>query len=236
MRNELSQPSTIIEWKRKRFRLRLLRHHLPLLVLSVIVVAALYFTRPFKDVVTRASFATAYPALALLCATLLIGPWAIVRKRKNPLSSDLRRDIGIWAGILGILHSAIGQCVHLRGRPWLYYVYAARERHNFPLRHDLFGLANYTGAVSALLLIALLATSNDYSLRALGTPQWKKLQRWNYAVFALAAIHSFAYQGVEKQHLPFVATVAICVASTLALQITGFTMRRSQTNLAPIRR
>ena len=232
----MSQPSTIIEWKRRRFRLRLLKHHLVLLVLSVSVIAALYFTRPYKDGVTRASFATAYPALALLCATLLIGPWAIVRKRKNPLSSDLRRDIGIWAGILGILHSAVGQCVHLRGRPWLYYVYAAKEHHDFPLRHDLFGLANYTGAVSALLLIMLLATSNDYSLRALGTPQWKQLQRWNYAVFALAAVHSFAYQGVEKQHLSFVVTVAVCTAITLALQVAGFAKRRSQTNLAPIRR
>jgi sulfoxide reductase heme-binding subunit YedZ len=232
----LSQPSTIVEWKQKRFRLRLFKHHLPLLVLSSVVIAALYFTRPFKDVVTRASFATAYPALALLCGTLLIGPWAVVRGRKNPLSSDLRRDMGIWAGILGILHSAIGQCVHLRGRPWLYYVYAAKEHHSFPLRHDLFGAANYTGAVSALLLIMLLATSNDYFLRVLGTLQWKQLQRWNYAVFVLAAIHSFAFQGVEKQHRPFVATVAVCIAITLALQLAGFVMRRSQANLASIRR
>jgi methionine sulfoxide reductase heme-binding subunit len=224
----LSLPSVLFEWKQKRLRLRLLRHHLPLLVLSVVAIAALYFTRPYKDVVSRASFATAYPALALLTATLLVGPWNLVRKRLNPVSSDLRRDLGIWAGILGILHSAIGQCVHLRGRPWLYYVYGAKERHSFPLRHDLFGLANYTGAVSVLVLIALLATSNDYSLRALGTPRWKQLQRWNYAVFALAGVHSFAYLGIEKQHLPFVATVVLCGALTLALQFAGIASRRSQ--------
>ncbi|HEV2485378.1 MAG TPA: hypothetical protein VGT08_07585 [Terracidiphilus sp.] len=210
--------------------MRLLRHHLPLLVLSVIGVATLYFTRPYKDVVNRASFATAYPALAMLAATLLVGPWNLVQKRQNPISSDLRRDLGIWAGTLGILHSAIGQCVHLRGRPWLYYVYGPKEHHGFPLRHDLFGLANYSGAVSVLVLIALLATSNDYSLRALGSPRWKQLQRWNYAAFALAAVHSFAYQGVEKQHLPFVATVAICVAITLVLQVAGIARRRSQVN------
>jgi sulfoxide reductase heme-binding subunit YedZ len=138
--------------------------------------------------------------------------------------------MGIWAGILGILHSAIGQCVHLRGRPWLYYVYGPKEHHSFPLRHDLFGLANYTGAVSALVLIALLATSNDFSLRALGSPRWKQLQRWNYAVFALAAVHSFAYQGVEKQHLPFVGTAAICVAITVALQVAGIARRRMNVN------
>ncbi len=212
----------------KRLRLRLSRHHLPLLLLSFVSVAALYATRPYKDILSRASFATAYPALVLLAATLLIGPWNLIRKRPNPVSADLRRDLGIWAGVLGIVHTAVGQFVHLRGRPWLYYVYGPQEHHHsFPVRHDLFGLANYTGAVSVLLLIALLATSNDYSLRALGTPGWKKMQRWNYAVFALAAVHAFAYQGIEKQKASFVATVAACVVITLALQSLGIARRRS---------
>lgn len=216
--------------KQRRLRQRLLRHHLPLLILSFSAVAALYITRPYKDVVSKASFATAYPALALLSVSLMVGPWNLVRKRQNPVSSDLRRDIGIWAGILGIVHAVIGQCVHLRGRPWLYYIYSAKDHRRFPLRHDLFGLANYTGAVSTLLLIALLATSNDYFLRALGTPRWKQLQRWNYAVFALAAIHSFAYQGVEKQHLGFVVTVALCITLAAGLQLAGAGMRRFRAN------
>ncbi len=222
--------TTLFRMKQRRLRLRLLQHHLPLFVISLVGAAALYYTRPYKDVVSRASFATAYPALVLLSATLLVGPWRLLRKQRNPVSNDLRRDLGIWAGIVGVLHSAVGQCVHLRGRPWLYYIYAPKEHHSFPLRHDLFGLANYTGATSALVLIALLAMSNDFSLRALGTPRWKQLQRWNYAVFALAAVHSFAYQGVEKQHLPFVTTVAICVAVTLVLQVAGIVSRRSQVN------
>jgi sulfoxide reductase heme-binding subunit YedZ len=203
------------------------KHHLPLFSLSAISVVALYFTRPDADVLSRASFATAYPALGLLAATLLIGPWNLLRKLHNPLSSDLRRDIGIWAGILGVLHSVIGQNVHLRGRPWLYYVYAAKEHQTFPLRHDLFGLANYTGAISCLLLILLLATSNDYSLRALGAQGWKQFQRWNYAVFALAAIHSVAYLAIEKQKLPFVAMVSICLAGAVVIQAAGILRRRS---------
>lgn len=183
----------------------------------------------------KASFATAYPALALLAATLLVGPWNVLRRRQNPVSSDLRRDVGIWAGMVGVLHSAIGQCVHLRGRPWLYYVYGPWEhRHRFPLRHDLFGLANYTGAAAVLALIALLATSNDYALRALGTPRWKQLQRWNYAVFALTAVHAFSYQGIEKQRLPFVATVAVCVAMAAAMQTAGWISRRRSRVAAPV--
>jgi len=214
----------------RRMRRRLLRHHVPLLLLSAASIAALYFTRDYKDVITRASFATAYPALALLAATLLIGPWNLLRKQTNPISSDLRRDIGIWGGILGIGHTVIGQCVHLRGRPWLYYIYGPQEHHHaFPLRHDLFGFANYTGAFSVLLLAALVSTSNDWSLRKLHTQGWKKLQRWNYAVYALAAAHSFAYQGVEKQRVPFVVTVAVCVAIAIAFQIAGIVMKRRAT-------
>jgi len=210
-------------WNR-RLQSRLLRHHLPLFVLSFACVAALYSTRPYADVISRASFATAYPALALLAATLLIGPWNVLRRKPNPVSSDLRRDLGIWAGILGVLHAAVGQFVHLSGRPWLYYVYGPGEHHH-GMRHDLFGLANYTGALGALLLAMLFATSNDLSLRRLGTRKWKQLQRWNYAVFALVAVHSFAFQGVEKQKQLWVVTVAFCVAAALSLQIAGVVRR-----------
>ncbi|HTM15376.1 MAG TPA: hypothetical protein VL135_00660 [Terracidiphilus sp.] len=212
---------------RGRLLPRIWRHHLPLLLLSFVSVAVLYQTRPYPDILSRASFATAYPALALLAATLLIGPWNVLRRTANPVSSDLRRDIGIWAGMLGILHAGVGQFVHLRGRPWLYYVYGPGEKHH-GMRHDLFGLANYTGALGTLLLIILLATSNDLSLRRFGTHTWKQLQRWNYAVFALVAVHSFAFQGVETQKVQWVITAAACVIAALALQIAGIVRQTAQ--------
>lgn len=222
--------------RRKRLSSRLWRHHLPLLLFSFISVALLFSTRPYKDVISRASFATAYPAIVLLAATLLIGPWNWLRKNPNPVSSDLRRDLGIWAGILSVVHTAVGQCVHLRGRPWLYYVYSPTEHHHvFPVRHDAFGFANFTGALGALLVIVLLATSNDYSLRKLGTREWKKLQRWNYGLFALAGAHALLYQeGVEKQTAGFVIVVVMCIAITAGLQTTVFLRRRQERS--PLRR
>ncbi len=165
--------------------------------------------------------------MVLLSATLLTGPWNLLRRRRNPVSSDLRRDVGIWAGILSVVHTAVGQNVHLRGRPWLYYVYSAEEHQSFPIRHDLFGMSNYTGAFSILVVAALLATSNDYALRKLGTPGWKSLQRWNYGAFALAAMHAVGYQVTEKQNLPFVLTVTACIGVTLALQGAGVWRRRA---------
>ncbi|HEY1575937.1 MAG TPA: ferric reductase-like transmembrane domain-containing protein [Terracidiphilus sp.] len=212
---------------RSRLLPRIWRHHVPLLLLSFVWVAVLYQTRPYTDVLSRASFATAYPALALLAVTLLIGPWNLLRRKANPVSSDLRRDIGIWAGILGILHAGVGQFVHLRGRPWLYYMYGPTEHHH-GMRHDLFGLANYTGALGVLLLALLFATSNDWSLKRLGARRWKQLQRWNYAVFALVAVHSFAFQRVETQKVQWVITVTVCVGAAVALQIAGYERRSTR--------
>lgn len=210
--------------RRSRLAQRIWKHHLPLCGLVLASVASLYFTRPYPDVISRASFATAYPALALLAATLLIGPMNLLREKSNPVSSDLRRDVGIWAGVVSMVHAGVGQCVHLRGRPWLYYVYGPTEHHH-GMRHDLFGLANYTGAVGTLVVIALIATSNDWSLRRLGRAQWKKLQRWNYAVFGLVAVHAFAFQGVETQKVQWVTVAVVCVAVALVMQCAGAVRR-----------
>src|SRR5258708_1253846 len=108
MRAGLPLPSLQLQ----RLRRRLVRHHLPFAAASLAAVALLYSPRPYPDVLSRASFATAYPALALLAATLLVGPWNLIRKQRNPVSSDFRRDLGIWAGILSVVHAATGQFVH----------------------------------------------------------------------------------------------------------------------------
>ena len=168
-----------------RLKSRLWRHHLPLAIMSVTTLGLLYFSRSYADVITRLSFSTAWPALVLLTTTLIIGPWRLLTGKPAILSLDLRRDIGIWAGIVGVAHAIVGQCVHLRGRPWLYYVYEKTGDHLMPLRHDIFGLSNFTGLFAALIVLGLLATSNDAALRKLGRPGWKSLQRWNYACFAL---------------------------------------------------
>ena len=117
----------------------------------------------------------------------------------------------------------------MRGRPWLYYIYGPREVHAFPLRHDLFGFSNYTGLCSALLLLLLLATSNDYSLRVLGTPRWKKIQRWNYFAFAFGGTHALGYQAIEKQKILFVTVVLASILITVVLQTIGYARRRRTT-------
>jgi sulfoxide reductase heme-binding subunit YedZ len=216
----------LAKMKTQRMQMRIYRHHAPLCLLASASITALYVTRPYRDVITKLSFATAYPALILLAATLLIGPWNILRKQRTPVSSDLRCDIGIWAGILGLVHAAVGQCVHLRGRPWLYYIYEHRKDGPAGLRHDLFGFNNFTGLAATIVLIVLFATSNDWYLRWVGTQKWKSIQRWNYACFALTGAHTLGYQIMERQKAPFMVTAVICVQLTIIFQLFGFVLCR----------
>ncbi len=179
-----------------------------------------------RDLVSHISIATAYPALVLTSAALLLGPWQVLRRRHNPVSSDLRRDLGIWAGIMALVHTVVGLNVHLRGRPWLYFVDEHRR-----VRHDLFGFGNDTGLIAALLFLMLLAISNDLSLRRLGTRKWKSLQRWTYAAAALTILHAVAYQQVEKRQAAYQVAVWGITATLAVVQLAGW-MRVRRAGLA----
>ena len=177
------------------------------------------------DVISRLSIATAYPALFLTAAAVSIGPWNVLLGQTNPVSFDLRRDFGIWAGITALLHTGIGLNVHLRGRPWLYFI---DQRHQ--VRYDLFGIGNDTGLLAALLFLLLLAISNDLSLRRLGTRTWKSLQRWTYMAVALTLMHAVAYQFVEKRQAAYRALLWATIAMTAVLQAAGWWRTKRKLN------
>jgi sulfoxide reductase heme-binding subunit YedZ len=150
--------------------------------MAIAITGLAYAATPPPDLRHRLSMATAYAGLIFLAISLWIGPWNVLRRRPNPVSFDLRRDIGIWTGILAILHTVIGLIVHLRGRMWMYFF---RSLHPLKLQNTQFGFANLVGLGAALLFLMLLVISNDISLRALGIRRWKALQRWTYAAFGV---------------------------------------------------
>lgn len=193
------------------------------LTVSSLVVAYALFHR--ARAVQRVSLASAYVALALLGTSLILGPLNVLRDRANPVSYGLRRDIGIWAAIVGLAHVVAGIQVHLAGRPWLYFVYDCTEPHRLPLRHDIFGLANYSGLVATLLLALLLALSNDRALRKLGTPRWKRIQRYNYLCFAMVAIHAAAFQIIETRWWPLIGLCGLMISASASLQVAGYRHR-----------
>ena len=169
-----------------------------------------------RDLISHISIATAYPALFLTTVAVFLGPWNVLRGHANPVSFDLRRDIGIWAGVMALLHTAVGLNVHLRGRMWLYFV----DQHH-RIRHDWFGFGNDTGVVAALLFLLLLAISNDLSIRSLGTRRWKSLQRWTYAAVILTILHAIAYQHVEERRGAYEVLLAGTTLAIAIFQLAG---------------
>jgi methionine sulfoxide reductase heme-binding subunit len=202
-----------------------LTYHILLSVGSVGLTVLFMRLFPERDLVSGLSIGTAYAALFITTVTLLLGPFNVLRKKANPVSFDLRRDFGIWAGIAALVHTAVGLNVHLRGKMWLYFVDTSHR-----LRKDVFGFGNYTGAVAALLFILLLALSNDVSLRKLGVNRWKLLQRWAYVALLLTVAHSIAYQHIETRSVPFRVVLYVLVGTMLSLQIMA-TIKYRQTEL-----
>jgi sulfoxide reductase heme-binding subunit YedZ len=167
--------------------------------------------------------ASAYSALAFLVASLCLGPWNVLTSRPNPVSFDLRRDTGVWAGLIALFHTGVGLTVHLRGRMWMYFL---KGLHPPRLQTTQFGFANYSGLIAALLLLALLVVSNDVSLRRLGIKRWKALQRFNYFAFVLTIAHGAAYQLIEKRHFPWVLAFGIMAGVGLTGQALAFSRVR----------
>lgn len=222
-------PAKIIrlEPRSSYWRSRITRHTM---IASATIAGTAVFWELFsirRDLIARLSIATAYPALFLTAAVMSVGPGNVLTGRTNPVSFDLRRDLGIWAAIMALLHTGIGLNVHLRGRPWLYFV----DHHR--VRHDVFGIGNDAGLLAALLFLLLLSISNDLSLRRLGSRTWKSLQRWTYGATTLTLLHAVAYQFVEKRLVAYECVLWATVVTTAVLQLAGWRMTRRKTARRP---
>lgn len=208
------------EWRSRRV-LRL-RRHLLLLGISAGLVAIVFAVVQSDHTFQRVSMATAYASLTLLVVGLALGPANVLRGRPNPVSTHLRRDIGIWAAGLGLLHVIAGLQVHMRGRMLEYFVDPRKIGSPLPIRLDAFGAANYAGVLAGLILIVLLSLSNDFTLRQLGARRWKAFQRANYFGTALIVGHGVVYQLLEKRQPYFVVAFALLVVAALTLQLAAY--------------
>jgi sulfoxide reductase heme-binding subunit YedZ len=191
-----------------------------LLFAAVVYFVVLEATSHSRQVMYRLSMATGYASVALIAWAMLIGPWRVRGGRTAPVSTDLRRDAGIWGALLGVFHVVTGLQVHMGGHFMKYFLYLD-EKHAFPVRYDLFGFANWTGLAATVLLIMLLAISNDLSLRALGSKRWKTWQRWTYPTAVLIVAHTLAYQVPSKNHEIYIGAFVLVTAVVLWMQLDG---------------
>ncbi len=205
-----------------RFKTRT-KHHTALFMITGVLLFIFVKSIPGDDIKYLWSMGTGYVSIILLAITLLIGPMNIYAKKLNPMSTDLRRDVGIWCGLTGLAHVIVGIQVHM-GNIWLYFFKAIQDDDSYKLRSDLFGFSNYTGLLAGMLLVVLLVLSNDISLKWLRSKRWKSIQRWNYLLFALVLAHGIMYQIIEKRIVAIIILFSVIMLLPIIGQSIGFTM------------
>ena len=206
---------------------RVVRHHVPIALGATIALIVAADRVGGDTSAYRWSMATAYVSLLLLVITLSLGPLLALRTRRIPTSFDLRRDCGIWAGLVGIGHAAVGLFVHM-GDPLLYFFGTDSYPERLVLRQDAFGFANYAGLAAAGILFVLLATSSDAVLKRLGRDRWKSVQRSAYGLLVLTAVHGAVYQVLESRPWRLVLLFGGLVFAVAAAQASGVYKRRMQ--------
>jgi methionine sulfoxide reductase heme-binding subunit len=179
------------------------------------LVASRSFTQRF-------TVATGYLATILLALTLLIGPANLLLRRCNPISSYLRRDVGMWTAIFSVAHVFFGLQVHDTLGNFLNYFFAPDGR----VLTNSFGLGNWTGLAATAIVMGLLALSSDVALRKLKAGPWKWLQRLNYALFVLVIAHGFFYGVLLRTTSPFTFLFLLIVIAVLVGQALGIWLWR----------
>jgi sulfoxide reductase heme-binding subunit YedZ len=176
-----------------------------------------------RSFVRRLTTATGYVALALLALTLLIGPANLLLRRRNPVSSYLRRDVGAWTALFSAVHVVVSLEVHGSGqiRDFLDFFVPGGS----PLTNS-FGWGNWTGLAALVIVAGLLALSSDAALRRLRAKNWKRLQRLNYVLFALVIVHAFFYGALLRETSPYTILLGLIVIAVAVGQGVGIRLFR----------
>jgi sulfoxide reductase heme-binding subunit YedZ len=197
---------------------------------AILVLTRRYLPYAYLDYLLVIS--CGYLCLFYIGLTLCIGAFKLLRQRRVPVNVDLRRDIGIWAGITGLIHVVLAFGTRYSGEILPYFFYPDSFR---PLL-TRFGIANDFGLAATIVLILLLVTSNDWSLRKLKGKRWKSLQRLNYLLVALALLHTFLYQDISRREFAFTNITLVLTMVVLLIQALGFVLYRSQGERRMLRR
>lgn len=187
----------------------------------------LSFEFPSRFSMAQWTDATGYVATVFLALTLLMGPANLLLRRRIAVSTYLTRDIGTWAAMLSVLHVVFGLQLHGGGGA----NDAISDILNYFVRDgslliNSFGWANWTGLAALVIVVGLFALSNDRSLRELKARRWKNLQRLNYALFALVALHAFFYGALLRATSAFSLVMIGTAITVLVGQAAGIWLWR----------
>ncbi len=205
-------------------------HHLVLACLTVVSLSAAIVYGPAAQALDRFSIVSAYVCFALFAGALLLGPLRAIRGGRPSTNDYLRRDIGVWAALIGIAHLVIATGLSMDASYLDAYVNGTSKAPSEGVRTQLFAWGSILGFVVGLVFLMLLALSSNQAIRLLGPRLWKKLQRTSYLAFALSAIHGFAFQILESREWILIAVILLTVALVIAAQLMGVMAVRRTTD------
>jgi sulfoxide reductase heme-binding subunit YedZ len=197
------------------------KHHLGLAGLNGACLAVAAVSGSAAGLPDRFSIVTAYLCLGLLCTGLAIGPIRAIGNGRPTVNNYLRRDIGIWAGLTGLAHLVIATALSMSPEYMGAFVTIANTPLSEAVRTALFTWGTIAGLVVGVLLLILLAVSNDKTLQWLGIRWWKRVHRLSYLAFALTAAHGLAFQALESRAGSLIALVVLGTLAIFVLQMTG---------------
>lgn len=198
-------------------------------VITVIgcVIAAI-FAQANQAIFETLSVGTGYVGLLLIVATLVIGPINMLKVRKNPVNLNIRRDIGIWAGITSLAHVVFAAALQIS---WGDTLFGFFFNANGSPKLDLFGISDYFGLIGALVVLLLLVISNNYFLKKLKGKSWKNLQRFNYLLFAVVLAHTLTQQINSERGLVLILGAIALGVGVIIAQTVGFMVYRSRSQM-----
>jgi len=170
----------------------------------------------------RVSLASAYIFLLLISVVLLIGPLRAMQTGRVTINHTVRRDLAIWSAFLGLVHLLAGSMQSMTPNYLSAYVTHAVIPPPVATREAYFLWSTIAGFVIGILLIVLLALSNNRSMTWIGKRWWKRLHSASYFVFILTIVHGLGFQVLESRSWPGYVVVGAVTLLVCIGQFRGF--------------
>ncbi len=164
--------------------------HAVVILLSAGAVGLFVYSRAEWSPMHRWNRAVGDASLLLVAAAMALGPMSRLWRGAVRLL-PYRREFGIYAVILALVHTAIillGWVQLDLMRLFGLEFHPGLQR--YVMVQQGFAFANIVGIFALTYGVVLAATSNDASLRWLGDSVWKFVQRGTYVLWWLSVLHT----------------------------------------------
>jgi sulfoxide reductase heme-binding subunit YedZ len=207
-------------------RLRRIRHHVGLGLAATGAYLVAWLSAPGETPADHVSIATAWLCLLLIAAALITGSVIRFRRGRGVLNNYLRRDIGIWAAVTGLVHFFVATDISMSQAYLGAYVNVPDAGLSADWRGRLFSWSTIAGLVIAIILLILLCISNNRMLARLGPLRWKRLQYLAYPALLLTAAHGVAFQLLEARAPLLIAVLIAMSGAAFGIRVFAGARRR----------